>query len=63
MLKEVRLLIAKLRTRLFEEVVEWEILHRIFPQIDQKADYGYGFGSEQEINTQNDAMLRMANDN
>ena len=53
MLKEVRLFIANLRTRLFEEVLEWEIYHKIFPHVRNEVDNGYPFKTRAELVHQN----------
>ena len=40
--------VARIRRRLFELRVGWEICHKIFPHMNEEADHGYPFGSKDE---------------
>jgi hypothetical protein len=40
---------ASIRQKLFNQRVNWEIFHKIFPHLNRRADHGYPFSSKDEM--------------
>ena len=47
--KNIRKFFATIRQKLFAAHINWEIFHKIFPHLNQKADHGYPFNSDDEM--------------
>jgi hypothetical protein len=40
---------ASIRQKLFNQRVNWEIFHKVFPHLNRHADHGYPFSSKDEM--------------
>ena len=49
--------LKKFRKFVFTELVDWEIFHRISSHLNHEADHDYEFGTDQELEAQNDQLL------
>jgi|SRR5579859_7466660 len=52
--------VASIRRKLFMHRVGWEIIHKIFPHVNEWADYGYPFSSIEGMAASSNAKYRAA---
>jgi hypothetical protein len=56
MLNQIKSFFSQLRQKLFNQRIEREIYHRMFPHLLREKDFGYSFETDEQMNAQTEKL-------